>query len=351
MRFLIKSLDYECIIDAPFDLGKEWKLWFTPFCEIVKIDTIDVSPQFCVQENPEFIHQLLQKGRKQDFESITLHSGLLGEIVSTEGGKTLILVNELRVAYMVEGKAEEFCVHYFCEKISDLILLDLYRLIRGILIGTAQRSGKKWAHMSVATVEGHGIAFVGPKGAGKTSFMLALLSQLTCSSLLANDKVLLSQDGKGTVTGTGHPDAVSIGLGALNCCEELLLVNRENRVVNDKVCFWPQEIANYLNRDVVPCARLSFIVSVQIDPSRADLTCSRIIEPHMKKEFIVTNVINFSSKIYPHWLLKILDIKPAPEKRFVDLLTQNLSYEISGNPWNGNLKPMILKLIASDHKY
>lgn len=335
-RYCVRFLSHECVIHTSHDLLTEWRPFLSPFFDITKKMT-GSPPIFCVEESPETVEQLLHHVNVGSAELITLHCDIPGSVVVKEPGHITIAAPELKTVYTIEYRDTGVHITYVCKHFSESASLDLLRLVRGILIGRAQTKGMKRAHMSVVSLKGSGIGFIGGKNSGKTSFMLAFLKQFPQSSFVSNDKVLLSLENAPLVFGL--PYAVSIGFGALECCREIPFTE-ERRVIDEKAYYWPEELAEYLDRTISPSVELSSLIHVQIDPGATNLKCTEITDYHEKKEVILENVIRFSDKTTPHWLLDLLDIHPDCGE-FVNELTRCRLLIVRGNPWNGNVKQLM----------
>lgn len=335
-QYCVRFLSHECVIHTSHDLLTEWRPFLSPFFDIAKKMTGN-PPIFCVEENPETVQQLLHHVNAGNAERITLHCDIAGSMMVKEPGRITIVAPELKTVYSIEYRDTGIHMTYMCEHFSLSASLDLLRLVRGILIGHAQAKGMKKAHMSVVSFKGSGIGFIGGKNSGKTSFMLAFLKQFPQSSFVSNDKVLLSLENSPQVFGL--PFAVSIGFGALERCKEIPFTEKR-RVIDEKAYYWPEELAEYLGRAISPSAKLSSLIHVQIDPGATTLRCTEITGYHEKKEVILENVIRFSDKTSPHWLLDLLDIHPDCSE-FVDELTRCRLLSVCGNPWNGNVKQLM----------
>jgi hypothetical protein len=329
--YCIQFLDHKCSVTTPFDLKKEWTPLVTPFFQIAENEA-EAPIHFLVKEDSKIDH-LFQLSK--DSTPLTLHCDAAGTLVKTPH-QTIVLSPELHTAYIVDRS--EHTITYVCKKFSHSASLDLLQLVRGVLVGLAQNNGMK-VHMSVTASKDDAIAFVGGKNAGKTSFMLAFLKQIGGSSFIANDKALLRSNNR-TVTVWGLPYAVSIGFGALDCCDEIP-VNSKTRIIEDKAYFWPSEIAEYLNRSIVTSQDISTIVQVHIDPADSNLRFCEVAPPE-RKRIVSEEVITFSDKVDPHWLLHLLDITFVQED-LTDLLVQKQWYRLQGNPWNGTLKKLLKK--------
>ncbi|KYK38675.1 MAG: hypothetical protein AYK18_00730 [Theionarchaea archaeon DG-70] len=330
--YCIQFLDHVCTVTTHIDLLREWTPLLTPFFTIVKRES-EAHINFSVEENPNTVTHLLQN--QGSAPSIQLHCEATGRIVAQAPGRTTIVSPELQTVYAVETLKDQYSIEYMCKKFSTAIKLDLLRLVRGTLVGLTSEMRK--VHMSVAAKE-DGIAFVGGKNAGKTSFMLAFLKQVEGSAFLANDKTLLSVNND-TLTVWGLPYAVSIGFGALQCCDEIP-VNEKTRIINDKAYFWPEELAEHLGRAVIPSSSLSAVVQVHIDPAVSTLTL-REVPPQKRKKIVQEEITTFSDRVDPHWLLNLLEMTPAHNDRVTDLLVQKKWYTLYGNPWNGTLKSFL----------
>lgn len=87
--------------------------------------------------------------------------------------------------------------------------LDLMRVVRELALAQVlRRSRHLQVHASAVAWHGRGIAFAGPKFAGKTTTM-ATLAARTDAAILANDRILID-DGPGTCSAAGVPSLVKV---------------------------------------------------------------------------------------------------------------------------------------------
>lgn len=344
-KYCIRFLEHQCIVNTSSKLEKAWERFVYPFFEIeMVINNDEIKGIYLdVDEDPKFISYCDRKSR-YDLKFIKLHGSLIGEVISEEKNKILIFVRNLQVCYVVEHNNGDIThIKYVCGRFSEEMSLDLLRIVRGILIGLAQKKdGIKKVHMSIVAIESEAIAFVGGEGAGKTSFMLTFLKQFNNSFFVTNDKALLILSKEKDITVWGLPYAASIGFKTLDSHREIPF-NEETRVIKDKAYYWPQELARYLNRSISSVAKLSSIIAVQIIPSSTQLDCLEV--KFNKDKFILDNILSFSDTITPYWLLEFMNISPfmqeSANKKWLDLLEQRYLYKIIGNPCNKNLRKIM----------
>jgi hypothetical protein len=327
----IQFMNHTCTVNTEIDIARKWATFLNPFFSIRrKLEDADI--RFFVEENPQLVDDLL--AAHEDAPPIHLHCGALGRVIEEKPGHLVVVSPALQTVYIVEPCRDQSTITYICREFSHEIDLDLLRLVRGILVGLAQSSKMKKVHVSAVAQE-KGIAFVGKKDAGKTSFMLAFLQQVREASLIANDKALVSESQNNLVM-WGLPYAVSIGFGALQCCANIPF-DEQTRIIGDKAYFWPRELSQYMGRPISLSSPVEAVVQVQIDVARNDLK-TRDIPLEERRKIIQEEIFTFSDMVDPHWLLNFLDIAPAQNQRVRDLLMQKEWYCFYGNPWNGNLK-------------
>jgi GTPase SAR1 family protein len=339
-RYSVKFLNHQCTIDTPFDFVKEWELYLLPFFEIGENGSTKSQFHFCLQANPDLVLHFFKNKLRNKANTVSLHCDLVGEKIYEENYQVILLVQEIESVYIIENTGVCYNIQYICKSFSNSIILDLLRLIRGVLIGLAQQDGMQKSHMAVVTLRKNAIAFLGNKGAGKTSFMIAFLKQFYQSSFLTNDKALLMLSPNKSITVFGLPYAIPIGFGTLDSCKEIPLGN-ETRIINNKAYFWPTQLVEQcLNRSVSPSSTLSSLVKVQINPTATELTYFEVTN-FLQKKNIIEEIFIFSDEVTPHWLLNILGINPISSNYCMEHLMQKPLYQVCGNPWSEALKPLI----------
>lgn len=87
------------------------------------------------------------------------------------------------------------------------------RVVRELALTQALARGAMQLHASAVDVRGHGVAFAGPKEAGKTT-TAAWIVACGIASLIANDRVLASRD-EGRLLITGVPTLVVLRAGTI----------------------------------------------------------------------------------------------------------------------------------------
>jgi hypothetical protein len=131
--------------------------------------------------------------------------------------------------------------------------------VRSTLLADALRDHAP-LHGAVVTRDGTGIVLTGPKGAGKTSFVSALLRCSPEWDFVTNDKSVVSPS-DGSVLGL--PYAVAVGHAGLTRVPEL--ADRPVRRIAGKNLFWPADFATALGSRPVPATPLSAVVLCEAD--------------------------------------------------------------------------------------
>ena len=96
---------------------------------------------------------------------------------------------------------------------SDSSFIQLVELVRDLVIKNEEAAGRLLLHASAAAVDGSVVAAVGPKGAGKSTFLLDLVARHGFG-YTSGDKLFLDVR-DGVLTGQGWPDFPHLGIGTI----------------------------------------------------------------------------------------------------------------------------------------
>ena len=259
--------------------------------------------------------------------SVQLHGDLEACEARAGDGAIWVTAPSHPVKYRVLVEADHVSVLAVCRQISPDVILDGARVLRGMLMLAARQQGWHELHMALIGLNDLGIAFVGPKRSGKTSFLLGSLATGS-SSLVTNDKALVCT-GDGDVLAAGLPLAVSADRLTV---ASAALGSVTSHQVDDKRYFWPADIATAYSADISPSVGLNAVVRVAIDPSRsASVTLERVGEG-ADTAALLGPIFGFSSAMSLSWLAHVagwaLDAPP------VDILASLPVFTLRGNPWD-----------------
>ena len=140
-----------------------------------------------------------------------LDYGADGHVVDVDQQARLIMIPSTRTV-IVRDRAEKKV--YIVGRDVRGLFVELYRVVRGVHTASAINSGAMAFHSSSVVRQGHGVCFVGDKGAGKsTALLAAATSHLDGLSILTNDKALLHFDRDLGIL--AWPSVVNAGAGSL----------------------------------------------------------------------------------------------------------------------------------------
>ncbi|HVB44717.1 MAG TPA: hypothetical protein VNF47_18725 [Streptosporangiaceae bacterium] len=88
------------------------------------------------------------------------------------------------------------------------------RLIRQVITAQLLEAGALYAHAAAATIRRRGVIIAGNRHRGKTTTLLALLRHLHCD-YVTNDRLLITQEPDGRITGVPWPARMRAGVGTL----------------------------------------------------------------------------------------------------------------------------------------
>ena len=341
-HYRISFLQCACLVRSEANLKRLWEPLLGPFFDISETESVESDIAFKVQVNPRALAVLWDYTTRHEFEEVKLHLDLNGRLFRIRGANDRVtIVSEFGVAYEIEGLDGKTQVEFICPQFSGEIVLDLLRLVRGVLIASAMRGGFDKLHMSVVASGDNSIAFVGAENAGKTSYMLSFLQQIPGSSIITNDKTLVPRKiHKSPLACFGLPYAVSVGSGALACCPEIK-TTPTTRMINGEAYFWPAELAGYFGRVVKTEGSLTQLALVRIDPKASGIALSCINTEAERRCVLLTHVLTFSDKSSPYWLLDLLGLTPLAHGKSFETLTKIPMYLLQGNPWDGNLRRVL----------
>ena len=140
-----------------------------------------------------------------------LDYGTDGHVVDIDQQARLIMIPSTRTV-IVRDCAEKKV--YIVGRDVRGLFVELYRVVRGVHTASAINSGAMAFHSSSVVRQGRGVCFVGDKGAGKsTALLAAATSHLDGLSILTNDRAFLHFDRDLEIL--AWPSAVNVDAGSL----------------------------------------------------------------------------------------------------------------------------------------
>ncbi|MGH0002607.1 hypothetical protein ACQU0X_21250 [Pseudovibrio ascidiaceicola] len=186
--------------------------------------------------------------------------------------------------------------------------LDLLKIIRFLLERDLIRRGFVKRHLAcLSTGSGAAIGFIGKKGAGKTSSILAGLKHWD-TSLISNDKTMVSERQEVH----GLPYLVPIRAETIARLPELQAAH--DIKMNDKTYFANHSIVKKYSQSIVPAARLRALVIPRFACTGTIGTLKPLRVSNTKKgHFLQQHVRSFRDNLSPTWLEGFLN--PNEEKK------------------------------------
>lgn len=337
MRYRVAFLDNDICIDSTVNLKELWGEILSPYMEIEEVhDNWMTRIHFALERNESASKEF--EAEKDKKKIIELHCGKTGKFIQRDN-TTLISVDDLPVFYLVKYDKDSLRFNYYFNEFSDGVSVDFLQIVRGVLISAAEMQGYVKAHMAVVSNGTDGFGFIGNEGAGKTSFMLSFLRQDSKSTLVTNDKVVLTASND-KLMALGLPYAISVGKGSMESCKELQL-SPDTRIINEEAYFWPQEVVQRLERSLITHSDISLLIVVKINPNVEYLECVTVDNNQMKAKYISEYVLNFSDKVSPHWLKKWTGFNSFSEETIKNYLCKLQMIRLNGNPWNSDFGRLI----------
>lgn len=234
--------------------------------------------------------------------TLPIHADSVGLKFKVDGIKLLIKSHKFEYA-IAENSITLVNLNENVKGVTEEVL----RLGRAILVAKAQAAGNAKVQMAVIFDKKHktGLCFYGPPKSGKTSFVLALLrSGKDRFQLIANDKALISSDGKSAI---GIPYAIGVRSEAYRHHSDIL-ASSEFRLIGEKSYFWPQDLANHFGSTVTSACKNLLPVAVKFAPKQlVKVTSLTALEaaPYQR------SVMEFTDRINPVWILEAMGISKS----------------------------------------
>ena len=202
----------------------------------------------------------------------------------------------------------------------------LLRVIRDVYQAIMHASGYLMLHMSAVVLNGKAIAFMGNKGAGKSSLLLRFMKN--GFGFLANDRVFVNIEERKIFS---YPIACLIlkdfmtdlpGCLLNSLSENGLMLNYHSDPNYDKVGFTPKELTNGFK---VPWVHLSYLDKIYLIDSNSNTTSSSDLDEvgTEKRNVISNNVFTPNDPTYLfNWVNSSKIVSPIPND-IIDKLIEN----------------------------
>lgn len=221
----------------------------------------------------------------------------------------------------------------------------VYGVIRHILRNEVENAGAIVVHGSVVSIENIGLAFIGDKGTGKTTSLIALLRR-RAGAYVANDRFFLWSDEK-NIKVSGWPTTCRITLGTLALFEELyplipdkyrtklLRAEIEDRVIlKKKILLLPQDIGRLLNSSIQRITNLHILVL--LESSSESISTFEECTPEYAETALRSNLFSPVDHQHPNWMRLMqqsLDHRQAScERTISELLRSVCLLRLRGHP-------------------
>lgn len=322
-----------CAIDAPIALHDQWSTWGRPYLRAAEggaFPPLRVS----VAEQP-------LTNSPAEARPVQLHSGHTGLLWSGREGALEVRNVSVSAHYTVsENGGLRFL--YGPAAARNVAALDAFQLVRGLMCAEAEHRGWRRAHLSAVDVEGVGVAFVGPSGAGKTSFALGLLRSRQGTRFVTNDKAHVPATPKYGVAVCGLPLAAAVSVDCLPSLPEV--PTDGNRLIDGKLYVWPDVLAAALGTSCAASTTLSLVCTCELR-----LDDDTVHSKPLPRAAVAANIDGPANQhrdsVTPHWLLE--QLFPASEIGPPTALGEVTWLSIEGNPWSPGWPRLLDDLLES----
>jgi hypothetical protein len=317
-------------------MREHWEHWAQPFFRVDDADRL-------TSRNVE-VRATRIGDAPRDAERIVLH-GEHGGAAWWDDDVWHVRHSSLPVVYSWSASLgrQILCFDYDRTMPANDISLDVFRVVRGLLCAEPEVAQRSRAHMAVVARGDVAIAFVGDKGAGKTSFSLSLLDAHPAVGFVTNDKAQIEHE-DGRVMVHGLPLAAAIGLESVPSMPALT-VDGASRVIDGKLYLWPQDLAGLMGKRCVASAPLGLVCACELDLAAHDAKTAPI--DHVAAQDYVTGPVSqYTDRINPDWLIRrVFGVVPKDvPKTLLDVPW----VRVRGNPWT-NSWPTVFEDLVERH--
>lgn len=260
------------------------------------------------------------------------------------------IVDEEGTIYRVMN--EKLVVYFPC--LSEDTMREPSRLCREILYNSLNVNEWQEIHASAVAYRNQGIAFVGSKGAGKSTFLSLMLSNLFDDTdmkfdYVTNDRLWINYKNNQIL---GSPMPVLLGYGTMmrvpELCGQLTMFKDGYYMLNNllkekKHEYTVSEFAGFFHTNIETNAHLKSIIFLDAD----DIYKPRLTEGNQMEKKYVELARKTSHSTYPNWL----QIGKSPDQRSIKYLKNVKIYTMGINFTEEVLlksKRALLELLSDD---
>ena len=303
----IFCLENNCIqLKSTEESAIKWaKEVLTPYIKIGKAENVILSIECIYGKKEKPVGEFVGK------ESMFLNK--TGKRYKNPGG--FDIVNEEETLYRVLD--DKLTIYFPC--LTEDTMREPSRLCREILYNSLNVSEWQEIHASAVSYRNQGIAFVGNKGAGKSTFLSLMLSKSidhtdTRFNYVTNDRLWINSKNNRIL---GSPMPVLLGYGTMMRIPELngqLSMFRDgyyilNHLLKEKKHeYTVNEFAKFFDTKIETEARLKAIIVLD---STKEMTMPRLVENDEIEKKYIDLARNTSHSTYPNWL----QIGKSPDER------------------------------------
>lgn len=255
--------------------------------------------------------------------------------------KDLYDENNYIITYGMRSSKPNLKVYYNNEIVNSSYMV--MRIIRSLILKISSNGEGVFLHASAVVLNNKAIAFTGPKKAGKTTAMLAML-EYTDYSPLTNDKLLVKKDNNNIMRVLGFPIRAGIRSGTLDVSKDIcarLFSLPKNDDFDDKIIkITMDHLAEIYDKKSQQSADLEAIFIPIFCPNVTEPQIN-LLEPEKAKSFLCQCTLNSFHEIEPlqtsiqdYFLDSDLDAReievdiPVFEIRYNSLTCKKAMYEI-----------------------
>ncbi len=333
---ILRFLEFRIALEAPHSICEQIiELGHPYFIQENSNSSGLIDLQIRFEIRPDTYGELMKN--KQAGRNIELHAGMVGVYLSSEIHHQVV-VNEKQMIVIIPRIGQEKNLNVIVYELLSGHALELFRLIRGIFIAYAERSGKYIrGHAAGIKINNEVFLILGSKGAGKTSFLTTALKTGANVSLITNDKCLIDREGNIW----GLPYAVTISPESIYDCPEIQLRDTVGTTETGKHMFWPSKFASAFGAGILQGGKLNAIIVPSIDLLKDKVCISKLTLAESIP--YIELLYQDKDKMNPKWLIELLNIAIDHNTSQKPRMEMFDSYSCAGNPWK---EEWVLKLMG-----
>jgi hypothetical protein len=311
-------------VDDP-ELEAYWRRWLEPFFVVERL--AEPAPASWSLEvtvgAPVAADRPAREGRP-----VTLHSEQRGTAFADDEGVEHVARDDGLAAYELDRAARRLRLRYAGEQ-ARAAALDSLQVVRGVLVDELEARGWMRLHAAIVALDGKGVALIGPKGSGKTSFLLGALAHVECD-YVTNDKCLVRAGPDRTWEAIALPYAVAAPPPAVDELSAAFSRIADRRTMNGKVYVWPQDLAQALDRPIEWRVTLGAVAACEFDLAAPGIETAwgreELVPPGTREAALSTR-----DRVTPEWALG--DTHAAAPEAYAPFFRSLEHGRIGGNPW------------------